>query len=465
MLPYLHFTKLPRPGCPAAALSVLLAAALLAGCGAQSAAPGSETPAGPPPQPAPSTAGDTGGVSAAQPAATGFVTLGRTDQSYLGCGGRQGFYELRYDDAGAANILYIDYATAQEVYLCAAPNCTHDHEGCTAWIDPEEGSYIPLVSGEQLLLVHIAYGYEEPQRAIPHIDAAGLDGSDRHTLVEFAANERLKSVFAVNGDTLVCALNAVDPDDAENVNATLKLVQIDLNTGERTDFYERAVQIGGEPVFMGVTENGYCVLREQYTAKSEADFPGREWAEIADEIARSTQYTCTIIPVGCAQPAGTLTYSGRVCDLLCSDGLYYFDCDSREVTRVSIPDGTSVALTELPDAGAVSAYLDGKLGDWFLLSQRYYEDRPEVSYPAAVDDCYAVHVQTGELRALSIRQEVAADRRMCCMLGTTDTDVLLITDSDVPELARSNGFAYSLIAKEEYLNSNAAALRPVARLP
>ena len=212
---------------------------------------------------------------------------------------------------------------------------------------------------------------------------------------------------------------------------------------------------------MGVTENGYCVLREQYTAKSEADFPGQEWADIADEIARSTTYTCTMVPVGGAQPVGTFTYSGKLYDLVCDDGLYYFDCDSRKVMRVSIPDGTEIELATLPDEGAVSAYLDGKMGDWFLLSQRYYENQPGVSYPVAIDCCYAVNVQTGELRPLTIRQEVSADRRMATMLGKTENDVLLITDSEVQETAYHYGYIYSLISQEDYLNSNAAALKPI----
>ena len=401
-------------------------------------------------------------VDVSAPVATGFTNLTRDGYSILGCGGEQGYYETFYTADVGGNIFYIDYATQQEVYLCASPNCTHDHEGCTAWIDPDAGGFTPLVSGEKLLLVHVAYGFESGESAIPRIDVAGLDGSDRHTLVEFAANERLKLVFSTNGNQLICALNEVNPDDIEDTNATLKLVLIDLNTGERTDFYERAVQIGGtEPLFMGVTDSGYCVLREQYTTKSDTDFPGQEWEDIADEIERSTTYTCTMIPVGGSEPVGTFTYSGRIYDLLCDDGLYYFDCDSRKVMRVSIPDGTATELATLPDEGATSAYLDGKMGDWFLLSQRYYENREDVSYPVANDCCYAVNVKTGELRPLEIRQEVSADRRMTTMLGKTSNEVLLITDSEVPETATHYGFVYSLISQEDYLNSNADALKPI----
>ena len=451
---------------PAALTGVLLSfACLLSACSAPAGDSGASDAGAVPSGGTTSREESASPESGAESVAAGFVTLTRDQYSTLGCGNEQGYYEVLYGETGDANICYIDYATQQEVYLCAAPNCSHDREGCTAWIDPEEGSYIPLVSGDHLLLVHITYGAEAPERAIPHIDEANLDGSDRRTLVSFAPNERLKSVFAANGSQLVCALDAVNPDDLEDTNATLKLVLIDLETGERRDFYEQAVQIGGtEPTFLGVTENGYCLLREQFTAKSEEDFPGQEWEDIQQEIQRSNQYTCTMIPVGGSGPAGTFSYSGRVYDLLCSDGLYYFDCDSRKVMRVSVPDGSTAELAALPDVGAESAYLDGKLGDWFLLSQRYYETREDVSYPVASDCCYALNVRTGELWELTIRQEVGADRRMATMLGQTAHDVLLITDSDVPETAYHYGCRYALISREDYLNSNADALRPIAFL-
>ena len=47
------------------------------------------------------------------------------------------------------------------------------------------------------------------------------------------------------------------------------------------------------------------------------------------------------------------------------------------------------------------------------------------------------------------------------MLGKTENDVLLITDSEVQETAYHYGYIYSLISQEDYLNSNAAALKPI----
>ena len=50
---------------------------------------------------------------------------------------------------------------------------------------------------------------------------------------------------------------------------------------------------------------------------------------------------------------------------------------------------------------------------------------------------------------------------MATMLGKTSSDVLLITDSEVLENNYHYGFVYSLISQEDYLNSNADALKPI----
>lgn len=443
-----------KPRC--SVVAALLAAALLTGCTPPNEAPpASEQDAAPLPTQTP-----------AEPAATGFVTLTREDASLWGCGGDQGFYEIRYDEATGNKILYVDYQTAREIYLCADPNCTHDQENCTAWLDPDEGGYLPLVSGEHLLLVHITYGAEAPERAIPHIEAANLDGSDRHTLVEFAANERLSRTFAANGSQLICALNEVSSDGQQGIGATFKLVSIDLDTGARTDFYTCPVQLNGtEPAFLGVTENGCCVLRQKIQTKSEADFPGQDWADIHEEIERSAQYTCTVVPVGSSQPVGTVTYSGRVYDLLTEAGLFYLDLDTRTLTRITLPNGLATELSTLPDVGATSFWLDGQMGDWFLLSQGQSQQNEAGTSWRVTDSCYAVQVQTGERRELTIRQQSGADLLLCTMLGKNAADVLLVTGNHATPGAGPQQAEWSLINQQAYLDSDADALRPVQLLP
>ena len=117
-----------------------------------------------------------------EPTATGFKNLTRPYYSVLGCGGESGYYETRARDDGSANVTYIDYSSQKEIYLCNAPGCAHDNEGCTSWISAENAGVFPLISSDHLLLIHRTYGGEEGKQSLSRIDAASLDGSNRKTL-------------------------------------------------------------------------------------------------------------------------------------------------------------------------------------------------------------------------------------------------------------------------------------------
>lgn len=119
-----------------------------------------------------------------EPTATGFKNLTRPYYSVLGCGGESGYYETRARDDGSANVTYIDYSSQKEIYLCNAPGCAHDNEGCTSWISAENAGVFPLISSDHLLLIHRTYGGEEGKQSLSRIDAASLDGSNRKTLIE-----------------------------------------------------------------------------------------------------------------------------------------------------------------------------------------------------------------------------------------------------------------------------------------
>ena len=59
-----------------------------------------------------------------------------------------GYYELLLSADGTANnILYTDFATKQRIYLCNAPNCTHDKVG----IGAQAGVPGNVKSNEQIL--------------------------------------------------------------------------------------------------------------------------------------------------------------------------------------------------------------------------------------------------------------------------------------------------------------------------
>ena len=99
------------------------------------------------------------------------------------------------------------------------------------------------------------------------------------------------------------------------------------------------------------------------------------------------------------------------------------------------------------------------MDDWLLLSFRTAVER-EAQRILTTDTCYAVNTVSGEIRELSIRQEIGDSREMAWTLAQNDTQMLLVTKSETENYVHY-GFEYSVISKEDYLNSNAAGLHRV----
>ena len=240
-------------------------------------------------------------------------------------------------------------------------------------------SAFPLISSDHLLLIHRTYGGEEGKQSLSRIDAASLDGSNRKTLITFNNGERLGDVFCTNGESLICSLTTLEqlPDTLES---TFTLCMIDLNTGERVDLYVEDTTDGIQPEFLGVTETGYAVLHSSQQTKTESDFPGKEWSEISDEIARSTFHQWEKIPIGGNCCESFYEYTGNIQQLLMADGLYFYDVNTKKLIRISVQDSNIDEVADFISTDGNSAYIDGKFDEWLLMSIRHYEQHPNVEY-------------------------------------------------------------------------------------
>ncbi len=64
----------------------------------------------------------------------GELSLLTSGSIYNDCGTDHGYYYINED---GTNLMYIDYESKQEVYLCSSPGCKHDTEECTSYIGGE----------------------------------------------------------------------------------------------------------------------------------------------------------------------------------------------------------------------------------------------------------------------------------------------------------------------------------------
>ena len=205
---------------PLAGLTAALLALSLAGCGPAGRTGTSHSPAG--------TASD------AAPAG-GDLTL-------ITNGNDKGLYTNIYqsDGPGGGRSLrcWVDYAAATRTVLCAQPNCTHDSDACTAWIDPES-SETDYLLGDKLLCA--GYGMEGTTLTL-----RGGDGSDPKELYT-TADEVVPRL--TDGSWLYFEQQTMD-DEGGSTNA---LYRLPLAGGEAQRLFDLPYQSGSDAGILGCT--------------------------------------------------------------------------------------------------------------------------------------------------------------------------------------------------------------------
>lgn len=122
----------------------------------------------------------------------------------------------------ASNIKYIDFATKQQIFLCSAPNCTHDTAACASYV--EGGGYL-----------YVAYSHLYVVNPFSSIQVRDLDGSNARTILTLADGEELTfGALAADKNHLYCIRQRYleDEDRLEKL-----LLSVDAQTGETRTVY------------------------------------------------------------------------------------------------------------------------------------------------------------------------------------------------------------------------------------
>ncbi len=94
------------------------------------------------------------------------------------CDNENGFYHVETPDTTHQNLMYYDYKTLQQRYVCDATDCKHDQVTCTSYMDSTGGVY-PFVFKEKLYLFYIRYndGTADPNQWPSALEQRNLDGT------------------------------------------------------------------------------------------------------------------------------------------------------------------------------------------------------------------------------------------------------------------------------------------------
>lgn len=277
---------------------------------------------------------------------TPFQMISSPDITSYGSGNSSGYYGIYSNPDGSRNILYTDYETASQVYLCNQPSCAHNTESCASWLSPNTWKVIAAATDEHLFLLH-----SDPRNAA-RIECCDLNGANRRTIHTFGGGASIENTVAANDRFLIVCTTQVTRTDEEVVrDVSLQLIEIE--TGQVTTLLalsglvEQELLSGANMRFLGLCETGGVLdVSVQHP-----------YVEDPNDIEKSFQnqdnamiHTIYVVPFDGTPPYEILSYPNGTCAVT-PEGGWVFALRSETggtvaLDRIAPQTGEAVRLVE-----------------------------------------------------------------------------------------------------------------------
>lgn len=394
-----------------------------------------------------------------------FEMISSPDRTSYGSGTREGFYSAFLNEDDSRNILYVDYASASQVYLCAQPNCEHNSESCSAWIAPFGGTVTMAAGEKELFLLYNGYG------GGACIERAGLNGENRQELVSLPDGAMAENAVAFNGQFLVLSLreSGIENDAVVQNN---RLVAVDVNSGEtRTLFSLRDHLPEEEPAafsmrFLGVTDEGFLL---ETSVQEKYDATGTE-EEIFQKMDAAFHTVIWQVPFDGTPPMELFTWGAEQGKgIACANAFFFveqqeggFALKKLEQGKVSTlcPDLRAFAPERDPESFRLAdVVLRGSVKNKLLLNLLTKAYTAENGNIEAVYSGFAVDADTGETTPLTLTNTYSATTVPVQVLDAHGPKLLVFADISQTVDKAANALSLrrrmGLIAPEDYLNGRA----------
>lgn len=430
--------------------SILVGAALLfSACDAAPDNDQTASAAGGPPLSAPQAAGGPNTGSGTDVSGGENLRLVTSDENLSArktTGNENGYYYVDRSDGVNANLRYIDYATAQDIYLSSRPEANH--------LTPEDDSYISSVAGlgiafpvgDSLFLLRAGapdYADRLGQDALAAVFRMELDGTGRRQLYLGAGDEVLFSTAAADDAYLYLISQRVE-EDAETPALGAYLIRVDQRTGETKELCRLSSNtFFTAGVFLIGAGDGLLVFHNVIDTRQE-DTVSRTHEILAYDVASGTLSTIETWP----QDLGTavVVYDGM---------LIMASPHSRTVRVRALRAEEAAAEYPLPDS------LPADFGHFRYASCR---DGHFLFWDHSAQTMHALDLATGEWSGVTLRytDPVKDDPRPVEILSETATHFLVCRgqksvtrrffdpDDGIPYETERIQPVFALIPKEDY---------------
>lgn len=393
-------------------------------------------------------------VASAQQQAVETTPLVFSDTTF-GAAAQEGFYETAVREDGSFNIVYIEYATLSQRYLCDVPGCQHAQAGCSAWLDANYVKPYLAVFGDKLAVIYPGNPLRNPTsdyKMMPHIELANLDGSGREAFVTLEENERFGGNYATDNEA-VYAMIEQWTTDAEPALAAKHLLRIGLATGQRTKLASFEAYQNAQ--LEGVLED--ALLVKVPTAPN----PGSDWAERSAALEVPT--TCQLMSIprqgGDATVHRDWVQGETEAKVL---GQYLFSVgDDGNIQAQNLQNSDVHTVSEaLPYATASTTSFRALDGGRLVVDVRGVDEADEPIY-----NRYAIDIEAGQTQQLTLTSEYDGLHSPVTIVSQTQQHYMVIRQLINPVTGNNTAPDYyegtpqlieirALVAKEDFYAGN-----------
>ncbi|MDO5601638.1 MAG: hypothetical protein Q4G07_02600 [Oscillospiraceae bacterium] len=389
-------------------------------------------------------------------------------------GTESGFYYFTQNDKIAdglfgMHLMYIDYATKKEVYLCSDSGCRHDSDKCSSvYAQGEFGiDSLPFVWGDSLYVLNRGYDNDggvsyalggdpsSPEAQADTLYRMALDGSSREKIYTFPDNITTEKLVFGDGEYLWFVTKRLETEYDAVGNYT---ASTDRNLSkysiERNEIVDTISLEFGDNIYqtvIGAAGNSFILNGVAYpdgmSEKETAKLADEEWKEIYKNS--STVYAA----LDCENKSKTEIYraDNKAQQSACTvrDGYLYIS-GGEGIIKIDVFTGEKTPLAAL-----AQTYIYFTLSDTLCCTSLGENPDPTL---------YFVDMKSGETyhstltnRSLGWQLDILAD---------AGENVLAVYDYDVSEKSSDGAYEiyqyrYALISKDDLYASRAAGWMPV----
>lgn len=382
------------------------------------------------------------------------------------CNTEDGYYyiptdlkQLRNGSYGAA-VMYMDFATQKEIYLCSNAGCTHDTETCNAIIPENEfspffgriftykGMLYLLSCGEEgdteetVIFGITDSGINTPESAPNTLYRMNLDGTNREKVYTFEDGVTAEPTVLGDENSLYFITKELSNSSGVTTASNRQLMRYDISSGRTKNVASLNMDSGSHWRVAGCSGTNVVLEGVAYPDGYSAseDYSASQWSEIFGKS--KTQYVRLNVESGDVTSLYDVKNKNGHGAAVLDGALYVAEGASQDILRIDLESGNQSMLATLEQSNII-----GTIGKMLVcrtwdMEENYY--------------LYFVDTENGNVSCCTLTNKY--NGWPLELVGETQKDAVVIYDYDAEALSDGayeiNRYKIALISKSDLYAGN-----------